>query len=52
MINANEDHPNIKFFIYMDSDAVIDRSFANVPLNRMIQVSLHIHTCTIHEYLA
>ena len=39
MINANEDHPNIKFFIYMDSDAVIDRAFADVPLNRMIKVS-------------
>jgi len=41
MINANDDHPHVKFFIYMDSDAVIDRAFANTPLNKLISVMQH-----------
>jgi len=36
MLAANDDFPRIKFFIYMDSDAVIDRLFADRPLNEMI----------------
>jgi hypothetical protein len=35
MINANDDFPDVKVFIYMDSDAVIDKRFANVSLNSM-----------------
>jgi hypothetical protein len=36
MIQANEEHPNIKLFIYMDSDAVIDRHFFNVSINTYV----------------
>jgi hypothetical protein len=41
MLNANSDHPNVKFFIYMDSDAVIDKAFASVPLNKMLMIMQH-----------
>ena len=37
MINANNDYPDIKLFIYIDSDAVIDRKFADIPLNLLIK---------------
>lgn len=30
MLQANNDHPSVKLFIYMDSDAVVDRAFENV----------------------
>lgn len=32
MINAMEDHPAVKMFYYMDSDAVIDKAFAHLSL--------------------
>lgn len=35
MLNAHEDFPEVKVFIYMDSDAVIDKRFANISLNSM-----------------
>lgn len=35
MIAANDEHPDIKFFIYMDSDAVIDRHFEHMSLKEM-----------------
>ena len=36
MLDANKDFPDVKFFLYMDSDAVIDKEFANMPLTTMI----------------
>lgn len=36
MIQANQDFPEIKFFIYMDSDAVLDKQFADIPLSNII----------------
>eukprot|EP01032_Pedospumella_encystans_P009980 gene9980-11696_t len=36
MLDANKDFPNVKFFIYMDSDAVIDKNFEEMPLTAMI----------------
>ena len=36
MISANEDFPDVKFFIYMDSDAVIDQKFSHTPINSML----------------
>lgn len=36
MLDANRDFPNVKFFIYMDSDAVIDKNFEEMPLTAMI----------------
>ena len=38
MLSALKDFPSVKFFIYMDSDAVIDKRFANTPLQDMIWV--------------
>ena len=32
MNQANTDYPEIKLFIYMDSDAVIDREYVNVSV--------------------
>lgn len=37
MIQSTLDHPDIKAFIYMDSDAVIDHQFFNVSLNGMLE---------------
>lgn len=36
MIQANRDYPQVRFFLYLDSDAVIDRQFADISLNTMI----------------
>ena len=36
MRTANEDFPDVKIFIYLDSDAVIDKSFENLSLNNII----------------
>lgn len=38
MLSALRDFPSVKFFIYMDSDAVIDKRFANTPLQDMLGV--------------
>lgn len=38
MINANAEYPLVKFFIYMDSDAVIDEKFSHKPLNTLIGI--------------
>jgi hypothetical protein len=37
MINANQDFPEVSMFIYMDSDAVIDKEYAHLSLNEMIR---------------
>lgn len=37
MLDANMDFPSVKFFIYMDSDAVIDKNFEDMPLTAMIR---------------
>ncbi len=37
MLNANEDFQEIKVFFYLDSDAVIDKDFAHLSLNAMIE---------------
>jgi hypothetical protein len=36
MLNANHDFPNVKVFIYLDSDAIIDKDFAHLSLNQMV----------------
>lgn len=36
MLDSNKDFPDVKFFIYMDSDAVIDKEFAEMPLTTII----------------
>lgn len=38
MLNAYEDFPDVDMFIYMDSDAVIDKRFADFSLNQMLAV--------------
>lgn len=38
MIAATEDFPQVKLFIYMDSDAVIDKRFADQPLNALMSI--------------
>lgn len=40
MIQASKDHPSVRVFIYMDSDAVIDELYRNVSLNNILE---HIH---------
>jgi hypothetical protein len=37
MLNAYQDHPEVSFFIYLDSDAVVDQRFAHQPLNRLLE---------------
>jgi hypothetical protein len=37
MLNANHDYPQIKLFIYLDSDAVFDKDFQHLSLNIMLQ---------------
>ena len=34
---ANADYPNVKLFIYMDSDAVVDKQFESTPVNEMLK---------------
>ena len=41
MLNIHEDFPDIDFFIYLDSDAVIDKRFASFSLNQMLEVMQH-----------
>jgi hypothetical protein len=36
MIKASQEHPEVKIFIYMDSDAVINRQFEHMPLSQML----------------
>jgi hypothetical protein len=36
MLSANYDYPEVKFFIYMDSDAVIDAQFVDSSLSTII----------------
>ena len=38
MIQANEDYPQVKVFVYMDSDAVIDKYYEKLPMNTMLKV--------------
>jgi hypothetical protein len=38
MRQANQDYPKIKLFIYMDSDAVIDRAFEKIPANSFLKL--------------
>lgn len=38
MLNANHEYPYVKLFIYMDSDAVIDKSFEYTPLQSMLGI--------------
>ena len=38
MIQANLDYPEIKLFIYMDSDAVVGKKFSSSPVNDMLEV--------------
>ena len=37
-IQANMDFPSVKVFIYMDSDAVVDKKFSDFPVNNMLEV--------------
>ena len=37
MIQANEDYPAVKIFIYMDSDAVVDMRFKKSPVNSLLK---------------
>ena len=46
MNQANSDYPDVKLFIYMDSDAVVDKAYVNVSvvskvaeIQRLLQVS-------------
>ena len=43
MLQANEDFPSVKLFIYLDSDAVVDKSFFNSSVNSLLD--------TIHRRL-
>lgn len=38
MINAQEDYPGVQVFLYMDSDAVVDRRFADESLNHLLGI--------------
>lgn len=38
MINAQDDHPAVQLFLYLDSDAVIDKKFAHMPLGEMLGI--------------
>eukprot|EP00602_Paraphysomonas_sp_CaronLab_P002425 CAMPEP_0185033188 /NCGR_PEP_ID=MMETSP1103-20130426/21950_1 /TAXON_ID=36769 /ORGANISM="Paraphysomonas bandaiensis, Strain Caron Lab Isolate" /LENGTH=298 /DNA_ID=CAMNT_0027569381 /DNA_START=87 /DNA_END=979 /DNA_ORIENTATION=- len=38
MLQAHEEHPDIKVFIYMDSDAVISQGFKDRSLNDLLQI--------------
>ncbi len=38
MISANEDYPEVKLFIYMDSDAVINKRFQNNSINSFLKI--------------
>jgi hypothetical protein len=37
MLQAHDQNPHIKLFIYMDSDAVISRAFANTSVNAFLE---------------
>lgn len=36
MLSAMQDYPDVQFFLYMDSDAVIDKDFAHQPLQQLM----------------
>ena len=36
MLHANSEYPSIKLFIYMDSDAVINKKFVDFPINSFL----------------
>jgi hypothetical protein len=38
MVEADKQHVDIKLFVYMDSDAVLDRNFVNRPLQELLGV--------------
>ncbi|RYH20153.1 hypothetical protein EON65_24415 [archaeon] len=38
MINAMDDYPSVQVFVYMDSDAVIDRQFSKLALNDLLGI--------------
>lgn len=40
MIQADEEYPEVKVFIYMDSDAVISKEYENTSLNSFLQLML------------
>jgi hypothetical protein len=37
MLQANKNYPSVKLFIYMDSDAIIDKRFEFIPVNEMLR---------------
>lgn len=41
MIQSTKDNPDVNAFVYMDSDAVIDKSFFNTSLNAMLDMVRH-----------
>lgn len=44
MLQVDRDFPNVKVFIYMDSDAVVNRKYANTPVNdflKLMQIKLN-----------
>lgn len=38
MLAANEEHKSVKVFIYMDSDAVLDKKFSTRPLQELLGI--------------
>lgn len=38
MLAANAEYPAVKLFVYMDSDAVVDKRFALAPLNKYLRI--------------
>lgn len=38
MVEATIQYPDIKLFLYMDSDAVIDKNFADISLNKLLGI--------------
>lgn len=41
MVQADRDFPNIKIFLYMDSDAVVDKRFENKNINTLLMTMYH-----------
>ena len=37
MVQANEDYPDVKVFVYMDSDAVVDMRFKDQPVGTLLK---------------
>jgi hypothetical protein len=38
MVQADADYKDIKIFIYMDSDAVVDKRFEKYPINHLLEI--------------